>query len=133
MDTTKTWSGLPAPQDWHIGEGIYDHHQPTVRTGHIWERLAGQRITVMEDVSIKADGRRWLHVSVAKPNDRMPTWEDLAVARKLFIGDRECYQVFPTEDRYINVHNVLHLWCCLDAPNGVLPHFEEVVNGVLSV
>jgi hypothetical protein len=125
-DLTQTWSGLPAPPDWHIVEGIYSYHEEGhPRCGHKWERLIGKQMSVLEDVSVKADGKRWLHVSVGNRKDNMPTWEDLLVVRKLFIGKhRECYQVFPTEDRYVRAHNVLHLWCCLDSPDGVLPHFE---------
>lgn len=130
-DTTKTWSGLPAPQGWHIVDFIHSYHQPEQRCGYFWERMIGQQIKVMEDVSVKADGKRWLHVSVSKPNRKMPTYDDLQEVRQLFIGeDRECYQVFPTKDRYVNIHHVLHLWACLDQPEGVLPHFEaEIILG----
>lgn len=121
LDTTKTYSGLPAPDHWHIvepwGNGIK------------WERLIGERITIIEDITVKADGKRWLHVSVGRPKNKMPTLGDLYTARKLFIGeDRECYFVFPTKERYVNIGNVLHLWSCLDEPDGVLPHFEGMVN-----
>jgi hypothetical protein len=136
-DMSKTWSGLPAPDGWSIFTSILDAHQPDTICGLHWIRLEGQKLSVMEDVTYKSDGNRWLHVSVAKPNGRMPTYEDLAVARRLFIGDRECYQVFPTQDHYVNFHNTLHLWACLDQPEGVLPRFEEqiMLNGesVLSV
>jgi len=126
IDTTKTYSGLPAPDGWHIVEPWGD--------GLMWERLVGQRITVIEDITLKADGRKWLHVSVAKPNRKMPTYEDLHVARTLFIGEhRECYQVFPTKERYVNIGNVLHLWACMEQPEGVLPHFEDIVDGMLTV
>lgn len=125
-DLTKTHSGLPVPNGWHTvewpGEGL------------MWERLVGQRITVIEDITIKADGRKWLHVSVAKPNRKMPTWEDLQEARKLFIGEeRESYQVFPPKERYVNLGNVLHLWCCCESEQGVLPQFDEVINGVRTI
>ncbi len=64
----------------------------------------------------------------------MPTYDDIQVARKHFIGEaRECYMVFPTKGRYVNFNPVLHLWVCLDAPDGVLPHFEAVVDGVTTV
>lgn len=122
IDTTKTWSGLPAPRDWHIIDRRED--------GLMWERLIGQPIKVIESVAVEDDGRRWLHVSVSKsPSKKMPTYEDLQEARKWFIGEhRECYQVFPTKDRYININPVLHLWVCLDAEEGVLPKFEGMAN-----
>lgn len=122
IDTTKTYSGLPAPRDWHIIEVGAD--------GLMWERLTGQPIKVIESIATEDDGRRWLHVSVSKsPSKKMPTYDDLQAARINFIGEhRECYQVFPTKDRYININPVLHLFACLDAEEGVLPKFEGMAN-----
>jgi hypothetical protein len=125
-DTTKTWGGLPAPLDWRVIERRAD--------GIMWQRLTGEAIKVIESSSVESDGRRWLHVSVSKPNRKMPTYDDLQAARKLFVGeDRECYQVFPPQERYVNFNPVLHLWVCLDMPQGVLPQFEGIVNGVRTV
>jgi len=126
IDDSKTVSGLDAPRGWHVIERRED--------GLMWQRLSGEAIKVIESTKVEADGRRWLHVSVSKPNGKMPSYEDIQTLRKLFIGEhRECYHVFPTKDRYVNFFNVLHLWTCLDAPEGVLPHFEGVVNGVTTV
>ena len=121
-DTTKTWSGLPAPQDWHVIERRED--------GIMWQRLRGEAIKVIESTSIQSDGKLWLHVSVSKVSrHKMPTYEDIQTMRKLFVGEhRECYMVFPTADRYVNVNPVLHLFCCLDQPEGVLPHFEGEIT-----
>lgn len=121
-DTTKTYSGLNAPRDWHIIDRRED--------GFMWERLVGQPIKVIESISTEDDGRRWLHVSVSKsPSKKVPTYDDLQVARLNFIGEhRECYQVFPTKERYININPVLHLFACLDAEEGVLPKFEGMAN-----
>lgn len=127
-DTTKTCSGLEAPDGWYVVERRED--------GIMWRRVTGEPIKVIESISVQADGRTWLHVSVSKPSPKkMPTYEDLQEARRLFIGEhREAYQVFPTKDRYVNFFPVLHLWCCLDQPEGVLPRFEgEIAPGVLSV
>jgi len=133
-DTTKTWSGLDAPNGWHITEGIYRYVEPHDRCGHRWERLVGHPLRVFEDVSPKDDGKLWLHISVSRANQKMPTWEDLQEARRLFIGEhRECYMDFPPKERYVNIGNVLHLWCCMDQPDGVLPHFEKLVNGQLHI
>jgi hypothetical protein len=127
IDTTKTYSGLPAPRDWHIIEIGGD--------GLMWERLIGQPIKVIESISTEADARRWLHVSVSKsPSKKMPTYEDLQEARKWFIGEeRECYMVFPPKGRYVNINPVLHLFACLDQPGGVLPQFEgrAIIEGIL--
>jgi len=118
-----TISGMPAPRNWHIIETRAD--------GYAWERLVGEPITVIETIAPKSDGRKWLHVSVAKPGaKKMPTYEDLQVARKLFVGeDKECYQIFPPQERYVNLHNVWHLFACLDAPKGVLPQMDGVIEG----
>ena len=127
-DTTETWSGLEAPRGWHVTDVIHSHEDGSV-CGFAWQRLTGQAIMVMEDVTIKADGKRWLHVSVAKPNNKMPTYTDLQEARILFLGeDRESYSVYPPKERYVNFTNTLHLWCNLDQPDGVLPHFDGVVE-----
>ena len=119
IDTTTTFSGLPAPAFWSAIERRDD--------GILWRRLTGEPIQVIESVKIH-DGERWLHVSVSKaPKRKMPTYEDVQIARTLFVGDRECYQIFPTSDRYVNLAPVLHLWCNLDKPSGVLPRFEGVL------
>lgn len=123
---SKTAGGLDAPAGWHT--------VPWPGSGFMWERLFGSRISVIEDVSIKADGRNWLHVSVGAPKNRLPSYEELQAVRKAFIGEhRESYMVFPTRDRYVNIGNVLHLWCCLDAPESILPRFEGVVDGILTI
>lgn len=121
-DETKTWSGLPAPEYWHIVDRKGD--------GLMWERMRGEKITVIESTKTDSDGRMWLHVSVAKPTKKkLPTYEDLQTARKLFISeDRECYQIFPTKEHYVNINPVLHLWCCLDTPEGVLPRFDGIAH-----
>jgi hypothetical protein len=96
--------------------------------------LTGERLTVIESVAQRSDSRCWLHVSVAKPNKKNPTYDDIQYIRKLFIGEeRESYMVFPTKDRYVNINPVLHLFCCLDSPGGVLPQFEDMINGKRSI
>lgn len=108
---------------WGRGQG--DTWEITTEQIAKWVREVG-----LDQQEVEADGRTWLHVSVSKPSrSKMPTYEDIQTARKLFIGEeRECYMVFPTKDRYINVNPVLHLWCCLDQPEGVLPRFEGLVK-----
>jgi len=121
LTDSHTWSGLPAPFGWHVIQRK-EH-------GLMWERVVGERLTVWEDVSVKRDGKNWLHVSVAKSNPKKrPSYDDLHVVRLAFIGeDRECYQKFPPKARYVSFTETLHLWCCLDEPEGVLPAFEEMV------
>lgn len=61
------------------------------------------------------DGKRWLHLSIARP-DRLPTWEELKDAKTLFLGrETMAIQVIPPESTYVNLHPFcLHLWHCLD-------------------
>jgi hypothetical protein len=126
IDSTKTWGGLDAPDYWTVIDRRED--------GLMWQRLRGEAIKVIESVAVEKDGKRWLHVSVSKPTKKMPTYEDIQTARKLFIGEhRECYMVFPPAHRYVNINPVLHLWTCLDQEEGVLPQFDGVVNGVVTV
>jgi hypothetical protein len=131
VDTTV--SGLPTPLYWMCEhtqrdeDGVY---------GAAWYRTQGSPLRVIESVCTRADGRRWLHVSVSKPNRKVPTWEDVQAMRLAFVGEeRECYLIFPTKDRYVNIHpGVLHLYCCLDASGGVLPHMDGLVApGIMSV
>lgn len=124
-----TISGLPAPDYWMCEEKRQDADGVYYR---YWRRTQGEAISVIESIAPKPDGRQWLHVSVARANPaKFPTWEHLQLARKLFIGEhRECYLVFPTQERYVNFFDVLHLHCCLDQPQGVLPHMEGYVEGI---
>jgi hypothetical protein len=133
IDDSQTVSGLPAPIGWvcidrkRDADGIF---------GRFWTRTTGEAIRVIESVYTRPDGTRWLHVSVSKPNRKMPTWEDVQAMRRCFVSEeRESYMIFPTKERYVNIHpGVLHLYCCVDQPDGVLPHMEgEIVPGVVSV
>jgi hypothetical protein len=132
IDDSTTVSGLPAPFGWiclstrRDEDGIY---------GRIWKRTTGQAIRVIESICTRPDGHTWLHVSVSKPNRKLPTWEDVQVMRTCFVGEyRESYMIFPTQDRYVNIHpGVLHLYCCLDQPEGVLPHMEGEIRGITSI
>jgi hypothetical protein len=133
IDTKHTLAGLPIPHNWHILER---HSDKDGTYGVGYERLTGEAIRVIESIAVREDGKRWLHVSVSKPNMRkVPTYDDLHTMRKAFIDeDKECYQVFPPEERYVDIGPVLHLFCCLDQPKGVLPHFEgEITKGVRSI
>ena len=123
-----TVSGLPI-EGWSLVEVKRDEQGVFMKA---WRRLQGEAITVIETIAPKSDGRNWLHVSVAKPNQRkIPSYDDIQTLKRVFVGeDRECYMIFPTKDRYINFFDVLHLFCCLDAPGVILPHMEGIVEGI---
>ncbi len=104
------------PRDWRI-----------VREDDSGRAVERSGLCVIETVHREGDGRRWHHVSMSRAS-RLPSYEDLSLVRRLFIGeDLECYQIFPPRSRYVNRHPFcLHLWRCLDAPAGiVLPDFRH--------
>ena len=81
-------------------------------------------LSVILSAAVEQDGRRWLHVSLAR-RTRLPSWDDVRQVKELFIGrDRPAVQVLPAASRYINIHpHCLHLWSCLDGDP--LPDFAR--------
>lgn len=94
--------------------------------------VSSDGLSVICSGSVEADGKRWLHVSFARPN-RMPDYDDLLRVRRIFIGDdRYCCAVWPPKDRYVSLHRyALHLWSCLD--EWPLPEFSGLLGGIRSV
>lgn len=85
-------------------------------------RANGLRVIV--DGLVKADGLRWLHVSVSRSKG-LPTYADIAAAKRTFIGDDLfAYQVFAPPGKHVNLFEVLHLWACVDRPM-YLPDMTE--------
>lgn len=76
--------------------------------------------------NIGSPGRRaWLHLSVSHEK-RIPKWSELAEAKRVFLGDREAYQVLPPKARYVNINDrVLHLFALLDEKATALPDFTR--------
>ncbi len=81
-------------------------------------------ISVIISAERHDDGRRWLHVSLAR-RSRLPTWDDVRLIKDLFVGrGRKAIQILPPENEYVNVHpHCLHLWSCLDDDG--LPDFRR--------
>lgn len=75
-----------------------------------------------------SDEKWWRHVSLSRKS-RLPTWEDLKMVKRVFIGkDKKAIQVFPAEDEYVNIHPyVLHLFSPID--HNPLPDFR--IKGLL--
>lgn len=97
--------------------------------GRAWQCLSGTGagLRVIETFARERDARVWHHVSFSRAM-RVPTWEDVTLVRRLFIGEEvEAYQILAPKSRWVNVHpNCLHLWSCRDAPAGVLPDFRHL-------
>jgi hypothetical protein len=105
------------PADWRKEEVMDD--------GATYRRRDGLFVIVSMDTEL--DSRHWLHVSCSH-GDRLPSWEELAEVKTIFIGrDRCAYQVLPPAAKHVNFHRyALHLWFCLDAPpEGILPDFTR--------
>lgn len=94
-------------------------------------------VSVIFTASVEGDGRRWIHLSVSRP-DRIPGWEDLSAVKRIFIGDeRFAYQVIPPQrehytlpDRPGRSGKVLHLWAPVDG-EPPLPNFLAARGGTL--
>lgn len=70
---------------------------------------------VLRSIATTRDERKWVHVSVSRP-DRLPSWEELSKVKDEFIGpNREAYQVLASRKDHVNIHaNCLHLWAPMD-------------------
>ena len=90
--------------------------------GRSWR--VGAKMTVIASVDRELDGKRWVHVSVARP-DRLPTWEELMMVRNTLLGaDRRCVQVLPDKESYVDIHHCcLHFWYCVDGET--VPDFSR--------
>ena len=68
-------------------------------------------------------GKRWLHISVSRLDNVIPTWEEMSMVKCIFVGDnRQAIQVMPPAEKHINIHpGVLHLWHGIDGDG--LPDF----------
>lgn len=97
--------------------------------GYILRHRSG--LVAIIDCSQKEDDRWWVHVSVSRAKS-IPTHDDMALAKTDFLGDRYAYSVWPSRERYVNIHpNCLHLWALVDKEDGrVLPEFSDVLPGV---
>lgn len=82
------------------------------------------RMSIIVSGARELDGKRWVHVSVARP-ERMPSWEDLVFAKEFILGrETTALQVIPPRSRYVNQHPYcLHVWHCVDGD--VTPDFTH--------
>ena len=115
---SETWWGDQIPGDWEY-IGMWGNGFAL--------RCKGLRVII--DCEKKEDGNEWIHVSYSREH-WPPTHADTLKVKEDFLRDRYAYAVFPTAERYVNIHpNCLHLWARRDG-QPVLPHFDSVVEGV---
>lgn len=86
--------------------------------------VAWDRQTVIVSGAVEQDGKRWLHVSTARP-DRLPSYDDMVTVKEMFIGrEAHAISVMPPRAEHVNIHvHCLHLWHCLDG--SPLPDFTR--------
>lgn len=67
----------------------------------------GRRLKVMV-----GDMGGWDHVSVSRPNNSMPTWDNMTWVKGLFFSPDECVvQFHPRSADYVDHHpGCLHMW-----------------------
>jgi hypothetical protein len=106
----------PLPRGWRLERDGLD--------GGLYRDETG--LSVVFSGARESDGRRWLHVSCARPS-RMPSWDDLKRTREVFLGlERYAYQVFPPPEKWVSIHPFcLHLWSPVDG-EPPLPEFSGV-------
>lgn len=93
------------PASWHQVDSVEDGVKYRTDQG-LSIIVSGQR---------EQDGRRWLHVSLARPN-QLPIWQEVTHVKDVVIGrQKHAIQVLPPESQYVNIHPYcLHLWSCVD-------------------
>lgn len=93
----------------------------TVRKGFSGKHYS---LRILESISLESDDLLWWHLSISRDDLKMPTYSDLEMVRKMFLGDRWSIQYFPPADQYVNDHHAcLHLWHCLES--NPLPDFRK--------
>lgn len=82
------------------------------------------RQSVIGSACVEADGKRWVHLSIANV-ERMPAYADLCWLKRTFLGEEaKAVMVFPPKSLHVNLHErCLHLFSCLDAPDPI-PEFS---------
>ena len=107
-------------------------------SGHRWRKLQEAEdgeawrtanLVVIWSVARAATGPLfWLHVSVSHRN-RLPTWAEMALAKRLFIGpERWACQLHPPAAEHVNLHSrVLHLWAPWRASDWPLPDLSATL------
>jgi hypothetical protein len=70
--------------------------------GYAYQTLNG--LIVIQSLSVEGDGNMWLHTSFSRKS-RMPSYDDMAMVKRLFIGDdKKAIMVFPEKKHYVNIH-----------------------------
>lgn len=84
-------------------------------------------ISLIVTVEDHDDGRKWVHISIAKPPHIIgsPGWDDLVLARNAIVGpNAKAIQVLPPVEEHVNFHpKCFHIFHCLS--EDPLPDFTR--------
>ena len=92
--------------------------------GAMYRRQDG--LLAIASVGQEQDQQFWMHISVSRKS-RLPSWEDLAAVKHIFIGDnRSAYQVLPKRTSHVNLHPYcLHLFAPVVEQQDPVPDFTR--------
>ena len=134
MKRTNLGAGVVAMPQW--AEGLFPLSPPgwtrlpySPLRGDFCYRYDANPMSVICSAKVEADGKRWLHVSVARPS-KTPNYADMCRVRDDFLGtERKAIHVFVPPSEHYNYHkHCLHLWSCLDGDG--LPDFRNADGSV---
>lgn len=127
-------AGIGAPEGWERAACLIPpalgHIAQDGGDGYMWigTESWARGFKVVVSASREQDGKRWLHVSVSHKSGRVE-WYDMVRVKNAFVGkEKYALQVFPPESRYVNIHDVWHLWHCLDGYP--LPDFRRGTKSI---
>jgi hypothetical protein len=112
---TYSLAGI-APPGWIMGQRRLD--------GASFYFQKRRQFTAIISSAIEHDGRRWIHLSIAR-RDHLPSWGELVRARDAFLGPEvRCLQVVAPTAEHVNIHDFcLHLWHCPEGDG--IPDFTQ--------
>ena len=81
-------------------------------TDQPWALESSTGLFVLADITVKKDGKKWMHVSFSRRSG-IPSYRDILMVKNTFMRTLKAIQIFPPEDEHVNIHpNCLHLWAC---------------------
>lgn len=92
------------------------------KDGYAYQTQNG--LFVIQSIAVEDDKNTWMHTSFSRKS-RMPTYDDMAMVKRLFIGDdQKAIMIFPDKAHHVNIHNFcLHFFTPLY--HEPLPEFSK--------
>jgi hypothetical protein len=78
-----------------------------------WQHGA-RGLGLIHSIDTELDGEVWEHVSIARRDGAMPSWEQTRdVFREVAGDDALGIIVVPPKSEHVDIAEVAHVWCCL--------------------